>query len=237
VSVRTQNKLDHLFADRPDLFARVQAGELSATAACVAAGWEVRKISVPMELPTQLIKEYPAQFGEGVTPTPMTTKVINVTGRDRDELMTDPAFVYVGRQTRNGWPQSPWGNPFRLSTFKDLGELGQRHMAVKCYQHLVIDPDEDIPADMPDHLLDVRRFVRSNFHTLRGKTLGCWCCEVREIPVCGWGVDHLCHAVILARLADGGLYLDWQKPERPRRRGRQRKGRDDQGWFDFETGS
>jgi hypothetical protein len=35
----TQVKLDKLFSLRPDLFARVEAGELTADGACREAGW------------------------------------------------------------------------------------------------------------------------------------------------------------------------------------------------------
>jgi hypothetical protein len=49
VSVRTQARLDKLSTDRPDLFARVEARELAATAACIEAGWEIRKVHLPIE--------------------------------------------------------------------------------------------------------------------------------------------------------------------------------------------
>jgi hypothetical protein len=63
VSRYQQIKLDHLFADRPDLFARVQAGTMSATAACIAAGWEVRKIGDSMENPYRARGRVIPEFG------------------------------------------------------------------------------------------------------------------------------------------------------------------------------
>jgi hypothetical protein len=129
-------------------------------------------------------------------------------------LLADPDFVYVGRRTRNGWPESPWGNPFKLSKFEG-DELSQRAQAVSRFAHLVIDPD--MPADL-ESLRSKRDFIRAHYRELAGKTLGCWCCDLDGPPPGGYGDGQLCHAVILARLADGELLLDWQKPPKRRRK-------------------
>ena len=90
--------------------------------------------------------------------------------------------------------------------------------------------DQEIAANVSDELKKKREFIRSNFPELRGKTLGCWCCDLFTYPLRGWGWDHLCHAVVLARLAEGDLLLDWRKTERPRRR---RKKEDPRQRFNF----
>jgi hypothetical protein len=83
----------------------------------------------------------------------MTTRVINVGDRDRAELLSDPDFVYVGRRTR-GWPDSPWGNPYRVGQHGTLAEILARYE----HEHLASHPE--LLAMLPE---------------LRGKTLGCWC--------------------------------------------------------------
>jgi hypothetical protein len=83
----------------------------------------------------------------------MTTRVINVGGRDRALLLADPDFVYVGRRTR-GWPASPWGNPYRPGPDGTLAEVLARYE----HEHLASRPD--LLAMLPE---------------LRGKVLGCWC--------------------------------------------------------------
>ena len=58
--------------------------------------------------------------------------------------------VYIGRP-------SMWGNPFKV------GETSRsRAMAIKLYRDWVLYSDEAEP-------------LRNNLHTLKGKTLGCWC--------------------------------------------------------------
>jgi hypothetical protein len=174
-----------------------------------------------------LCKQYPAASAEGKTPIPRRTKVINVKGRNRAELLADPNFVYVGRRTRNGWPESPWGNPFATSQFEG-SDFSRQYEAVAWFTCLVIDPGIGSASEA---LRAKRDFIRAHFHELGGKTLGCWCCDLVEGPLCGYGPGELCHAVILARLADGELLLDWQKPGPARRR---RKAKDSgQARFDF----
>jgi hypothetical protein len=165
----------------------------------------------------------------------MGTSVINVRGRDRAGLLADPGFVYVGRRARGGWPDSPWGNPFRLSmwTIGDgarqvLGETGQRISATIAHLALVTSTDDadpgrdfwpDVGAPPIGELLAYRDFVRSNIGALAGKTLGCWCCDVPDGRR-SRGPDRLCHAVTLARLADGDPDLTGER----RARGKRRRG-------------
>jgi hypothetical protein len=84
----------------------------------------------------------------------MITKVINVSGRNRDELEADPDFVYIGRgDNRNGWSPSKWGNyKFRI------GRDGTREEVIA--KHAKWFPGSDLVADL---------------HELKGKTLGCHC--------------------------------------------------------------
>jgi hypothetical protein len=183
----------------------------------------------------------------------VNTRVINVRGRDRAELEADPDFVYVGRRTRGGWPDSPWGNPFHVSAYRrEEGMSDQDHefkariCSVLAYVALVtpesdplgpgfdyyFDPERDyrpgVPIPSREELRAYRELVRSNIASLRGKTLGCWCCDVSEQPRTGWGADQACHAVILARLADGDPSLLREKKRKAKRRGRARPS-DDQG--------
>jgi hypothetical protein len=69
--------------------------------------------------------------------------------------------VYIGRP-------SMWGNPFRI------GRDGTRSEVIEKYRRYVLGSDR----------------LMSQLHTLRGKTLGCWC---SPLP---------CHGDVLATLAD-----------------------------------
>jgi hypothetical protein len=188
-------------------------------------GFEMR-VEVPIL--NVLFRQSPVPEFEG-DPPPIGTKVINVSDRDREALLADPSFVYVGRRTRNGWPESPWGNPFKLSMFEGT-DLKPRVEAVTCFAHMVIDPQTPLGAD---NLREKREFIRSNLQTLKGKTLGCWCCDLPTYPVYGWGDTELCHAVILARLVEGDLLLNWERPEQRGKR-RKKKRKDPQQWFNFD---
>ena len=108
------------------------------------------------------------------------TTVISVRGRSHAELMEIEGFVYVGRRCR-GWPDSIWGNPWRVG-YRDL----TAERAVELFKNYVT-------GDTPQG-----RSLRVRLPELRGKTLGCWCCDWP-----GFGEPlRPCHAVVLARLAD-----------------------------------
>ena len=79
----------------------------------------------------------------------MLTTVISVRGKKRDELLSNPNFVYVGRRC-GAWSASKWGNPFRVGMVND---------PVACYERWI------------------RRHthLKAAISELRGKTLGCWC--------------------------------------------------------------
>ena len=131
----------------------------------------------------------------------MKTTVINVRGRNRDELIAMPDFCYVGRWvSRTRWVGSDWGNPFKVGMKRRsaVGLLGHDidclpraetldvSLAVKFFRAWVA---------MPSNPLAVR------IGELRGKVLGCWCVD--------WdGEGHPaapCHAVVLAGLADAAV--------------------------------
>ncbi|WP_055491382.1 DUF4326 domain-containing protein [Streptomyces sp. TP-A0356] len=110
----------------------------------------------------------------------MTTKVINLKGRLQEfgpRLEHAPKdVVYVGRRiTRGGWdlPQHPLYNPFQIDTAKKKHD-GTRNQVMAKYR--------DRLMDRPDLLALVP--------ALRGRTLACWC------------TPELCHADILAEIAD-----------------------------------
>jgi hypothetical protein len=118
----------------------------------------------------------PADRGAVVT----RTRVISVKGKsalEREALQADPAFVYVGRGSRPGWKTSEWRNPYRTGNAKeDVREFKRWLRRSKEGQALL-----------------------ARVHELRGKTLGCWCVDWD-----GTGEPAgACHAVVLARLADG----------------------------------
>lgn len=107
------------------------------------------------------------------------TTVVSVRGLDHSALMADPAFVYVARAVRwTPWLASIWGNPFPVKE-------GVRTAAEAVALYLVhLQARPDLLARLPE---------------LRGKRLGCWCCDWD-----GHGEPaQPCHAVALARLADG----------------------------------
>jgi hypothetical protein len=137
------------------------------------------------------------------------TTVINVRGRKRAELEADPDFIYVGRRVpRAGWPDSPWGNPFKVGMdsieavrlFDHWGQSGIVDRQVIC----VIDEatlDAEAAVEFCRQWVVSCPALRARLPELRGKILGCWCCDWD-----GTGEpSRPCHAVILARLADEGL--------------------------------
>ncbi|MEU5535941.1 DUF4326 domain-containing protein [Streptomyces sp. NPDC020362] len=110
----------------------------------------------------------------------MTTRVISVRGRIHEfgpRLEHAPAdVVYVGRRwTMGGWdlPRHPLYNPFAYDTPQKKRD-GTRAEVMAMYRaHLLERPE----------LLDL-------VPDLRGRTLACWC------------APELCHADVLAELAD-----------------------------------
>lgn len=131
----------------------------------------------------------------------MPTTVVNVRGR-RAELLADPMFLYVGRAVpRAGWAASPWANPFKVGmTFERAFELVAEGTGYTGKPRVIEDAAHAV------------RFFNLYANTLawdkhappilRGKRLGCWCCNWNP----GDPVIVPCHAIALAQLADGGGY-------------------------------
>lgn len=126
------------------------------------------------------------------------TTVISVRGRNRDELLADPNFVYVGRPVYRGkvaWKGSQWANPFRVGITRReaimiLGrDISRTPRATHLDSALAVD---FFRAWLPEQPLATR------IGELRDKTLGCWCCD--------WAPPELvvtrCHAIDLAKAAD-----------------------------------
>ena len=118
----------------------------------------------------------------------MRTTVTTVRGKDREILLADPNFVYIGRSCW-GWKRSPWANPFRVQRMRMPGSDGS------CCRSVA-----EAVARYIDYFAENKHYLPP-VETLRGKVLGCWCCE--------WDGIHEpappCHGVILAKLADGKL--------------------------------
>lgn len=111
------------------------------------------------------------------------TRVIKINGRQRDQFLADPDFVYVGRRFA-GFEGSKWGNPFNSKgSGMTLGEVLDR------YDRHIDECLESCPE-----LYDLGE--------LAGKTLGCWCGDWEpdqpEIP---------CHACRLARRVNAAIRL------------------------------
>jgi hypothetical protein len=110
----------------------------------------------------------------------MVTRVINLRGRIHDfgprlELAPDDV-VYVGRRwTLGGWdlPRHPLSNPFAYDTSERRRD-GTRAEVMAMYRAYLLEHPE---------LLDL-------VPELHGRTLACWC------------APELCHADVLAELAD-----------------------------------
>jgi hypothetical protein len=137
-------------------------------------------------------------------PADRPTTVINVSRLTRDRraaLAADPSFVYCGRAFA-GWPASVYGNPFK-------GGMGAAEARALLTRAGIADADR-IRLASPLTVAQAvacyrlcwtatpgrREKIRAE---LRGKVLGCWCVE--------WGgvgePARPCHAVELARIADG----------------------------------
>ncbi|MFJ9349190.1 DUF4326 domain-containing protein [Streptomyces sp. NPDC101237] len=110
----------------------------------------------------------------------MPTRVINVRGRIHEfgpRLEDAPAdVVYVGRRwTLGGWdlPRHPLSNPFAYDTPKKRRD-GTRAEVMAMYRAYLLERPE----------------LLEQVALLRGKALACWC------------APELCHAHVLAELAD-----------------------------------
>lgn len=110
----------------------------------------------------------------------MATTVINLKGRIQEfgrRLENAPDdLVYVGRRwTMGHWdlPQHPLYNPFQYDTARKKRDGTRAEIMVKYREYLMARPD--LLALVPE---------------LRGRTLACWC------------APELCHADILAEIAD-----------------------------------
>ena len=95
----------------------------------------------------------------------MKTKVVH--------CKTDPYDIYIGRP-------SEWGNPF-----------SHKENTLAQYKCKTI---EEAVAKYRDWIQSQPNLIKK-IHTLKGKTLGCWC-KTKKNP------QALCHGDILAELAD-----------------------------------
>lgn len=127
------------------------------------------------------------------------TMVISVRGRNRDELLANPKFQYVGRPVYRGslnWKGSIWSNPFKVGM--------KRHAAIRI---LGEDIDNEPRAETIDArlcLIFYKEWLReksglmSRIPELRSKVLGCWCIDWYP----GQSQETFCHAIFLAQLAN-----------------------------------
>ncbi|MDV9172051.1 DUF4326 domain-containing protein [Streptomyces sp. W16] len=112
----------------------------------------------------------------------MTTRVLNIRGHIHDfgpRLERVPEdLVYVGRRwTLGGWdlPRHPLYNPFAYDTATRRRDGTRAEVMAKYRAYLLAR--SDLLALVPE---------------LQGRTLACWCAPL------------LCHAEVLAELADSG---------------------------------
>jgi hypothetical protein len=132
------------------------------------------------------------------------TMVIDVRGRNREELLADPDFVYVGRRCA-GWPASEWGNPFKVGmpireAIRLIDELGKSRLIDRDVIGVFDDAtlDGEAAVGLYRQLVLASPRLREGLSELSGKALGCWCGVW-----CPGDVEIPCHAVVLAKLADG----------------------------------
>lgn len=109
----------------------------------------------------------------------MKTRVVNLKDCRRPD-------VYIGRTDRG--PHG-FGNPFRVSTF------GHGRCIRMFFRWLATGDSQGCAAATQDR----RLWILRNVHTLRGKTLGCFC------------APRLCHGHVLAWLAENpGMVVLWR---------------------------
>lgn len=128
----------------------------------------------------------------------MPTTVISVRGRDRDALLADPDFVYVGRACY-GWPASRWGNPSRRGMTPREAKRVPSILPWGAFTEA--DRDEEMTArDLVEcyrKWLAAQPPLRAEISGLVGKRLGCWCGSWEPGKP-----EILCHAVVLAKAAN-----------------------------------
>lgn len=136
---------------------------------------------------------------------PRLATVVSVRGRDRDALLADPDFVYVGRGVYRGrkpWYPSIWANPFRVGMKRDravaiLGRdidasprvttIDTPRLAIRFYGHWIQEP--------------AQRPLVDRLHELVGAKLGCWCGSWEP------GRRRIdCHAFLLAGMTNAALH-------------------------------
>ncbi len=128
----------------------------------------------------------------------MSTTVISVRGQDRKALQADSSFAYVGRRCA-GWPDTPWGNPFRVDRLGlriDFGRVDLRWWAEAATVDPAHSPIERAVDLYKQWFTQCRVDLVKRLPELAGKRLGCWCC-------CWAPGDpfQACHAIVLATLA------------------------------------
>jgi hypothetical protein len=123
----------------------------------------------------------------------VATTVINLKGRIREfgpRLENAPDdLVHVGRRWAMGhWDlaQHPLYNPFQYHTARKKRDQTRAEIMVTYREYLMARPD--LLALVPE---------------LRGRTLACWC------------APELCHADILAEIADAEGTGSWLPPKNP----------------------
>jgi hypothetical protein len=131
----------------------------------------------------------------------MTTviSVRGIHGKEQTALQLDPTFVYVGRPCA-GWLGSKWGNPFKpgMDAIRAMKLLA----AIRAPADSIMPYHGDGTLAVADCLKWYQALVehsglRAQLPSLRGKRLGCWCGDWEP-----GGPELLCHAVVLAKLAD-----------------------------------
>lgn len=116
------------------------------------------------------------------------TTVVKVTRANRDELRANPLFTWVGRPCgRLGMKGSLFGNPWVVGMMWN-GQIITAGEAVRKFDRLLEPGNPDMKAAA----------IRANLYKLRGRVLGCVCCDYD-----GHGEPSKpCHAVSLARAVD-----------------------------------
>lgn len=122
------------------------------------------------------------------------TIVVAVNGLDPVLWRADPLNLYVGRGVtlRSGrragltWPNSGWGNPYKVNSQQTRYE---REQVLVRFQQYVAGPEG--------------KLLRETLPRLFGRRLGCWCCDWDGIAL----PRPTCHACIYAdwanRIHDG----------------------------------
>lgn len=132
------------------------------------------------------------------------TIVVPVNGQDPVAWRADPLNLYVGRGVtlRSGryagltWPNSGWGNPYKVSV--DQTRYEREQVLVRFQQYLASKEG---------------KLLRDALPGLFGLRLGCWCCDWDGITQ----PRPLCHACVYADWANrihDGESRPWREFER-----------------------